>query len=490
MQIIIVVNNPADWPFELPNVMVVAARSYLTDPLYLDLKNTKVFNLCRSYRYQSTGYYVSLLAAARGHKPIPGISTIQDMKLQTIVRIVSDELDDLIQQNLSPIKSDKFVLSIYFGRNLAKKYDKLSSHLFNLFQAPLLRAHFSNNGQRWQLQSLGPIAAADIPEDHHYFIAAAAKDYFAGKRKAIPKKTVPRYDMAILHNDKEKAPPSDEKALGKFMKAAEQLGIGTELITREDYARLAEFDALFIRETTNVNHYTYRFARRASAEGLVVIDDPESILSCTNKVYLSELLNRYDVPTPRTMILHKDNIEKVMTVLGFPLILKQPDGSFSQGVVKVTDRQMMMVESERFLDKSDLVIAQEFMPTEFDWRIGIIDRKPLYACRYFMARKHWQIIKTDAKGGYSYGNNETVPVEIAPANVVRTALKAANLIGDGLYGVDIKESGNKCVVIEVNDNPNLDSGVEDLILKDELYLKIMQVFLNRIEARKEGRIKY
>jgi glutathione synthase/RimK-type ligase-like ATP-grasp enzyme len=490
MQIIIVVNNPADWPFELPNVMVVAARSYLTDPFYLDLKNTKVFNLCRSYRYQSTGYYVSLLAAARGHKPIPGISTIQDMKLQTIVRIVSDELDDLIQQNLSPIKSDKYVLSIYFGRNLAKKYDKLSSHLFNLFQAPLLRAYFSNNGQRWQLQSVGPVAAADIPEDHRDFIAAAAKDYFAGKRKAIPKKTAPRYDMAILHNDKEKAPPSDEKALGKFMKAAEQLGIGTELITREDYARLAEFDALFIRETTNVNHHTYRFARRASAEGLVVIDDPESILRCTNKVYLSELLNRHDVATPRTMILHKDNIEKVITELGFPLILKQPDGSFSQGVVKVTDRQMMMVESERFLDKSDLVIAQEFMPTEFDWRIGIIDRKPLYACRYFMARKHWQIIKTDAKGGYSYGNNETVPVEIAPANVVRTALKAANLIGDGLYGVDIKESGSKCVVIEVNDNPNLDAGVEDLILKDELYLKIMQVFLNRIEARKEGRIKY
>ncbi|MFU8860164.1 MAG: RimK family protein [Cyclonatronaceae bacterium] len=490
MQIIIVVNNPADWPFELPDVMVVAARNYLTDPYYLDLRNVKIFNLCRSYRYQSTGYYVSLLAAARGHKPIPGIATIQDMKLQTIIRIVSDELDDLIQQNLNPIKSDRYVLSIYFGRNLAKKYDKLSSHLFNLFQAPLLRAHFANNGQRWQLQSIGPVAAADIPEDHLDFIADAARDYFAGKRRAIPKKTIPRYDMAILHSEKEKAPPSDEKALNKFIRAADQLGIGTELITREDYARLAEFDGLFIRETTNVNHHTFRFARRASAEGLVVIDDPESILRCTNKVYLAELLNRHDVPTPKTVILHKDNIDNVIQQLGFPLILKQPDGSFSQGVVKISDPKMMFEESERFLDKSDLVIAQEFMPTEFDWRIGIIDRKPLYACRYYMARKHWQIIKTDARGGYSYGNNETVPIELAPSNVVKTALKAANLIGDGLYGVDIKESGNKCVVIEVNDNPNLDAGVEDLILKDDLYLRIMQVFLNRIEARKEGRVKY
>lgn len=490
MQIIIVVNNPADWPFELPDVMVVAARNYLTDPYYLDLRNVKIFNLCRSYRYQSTGYYVSLLAAARGHKPIPGIATIQDMKLQTIIRIVSDELDDLIQHNLSPIKSDRFVLSIYFGRNLAKKYDKLSSHLFNLFQAPLLRAHFSNNGQRWQLQNIGPVAAADIPEDHRDFIAGAAKDYFAGKRRARPKKAISRYDMAILHSEKEKAPPSDEKALNKFIRAADQLGIGTELITREDYARLAEFDALFIRETTNVNHHTYRFARRASAEGLVVIDDPESILRCTNKVYLAELLNRYDVAVPKTVILHKDNIEHVISQLGFPLILKQPDGSFSQGVVKISDRKMMLEESERFLDKSDLVIAQEFMPTEFDWRIGIIDRKPLYACRYYMASKHWQIIKTDARGGFSYGNNETVPIELAPSNVVKTALRAANLIGDSLYGVDIKESGNKCVVIEVNDNPNLDSGVEDLILKDDLYLKIMRVFLNRIEARKEGRVKY
>jgi glutathione synthase/RimK-type ligase-like ATP-grasp enzyme len=58
-----------------------------------------------------------------------------------------------------------------------------------------------------------------------------------------------------------------------------------ELIEKEDYGRLAEFDALFIRETTGVNHHTYRFARRAEAEGLVVVDDPQSILKCTNKVY-------------------------------------------------------------------------------------------------------------------------------------------------------------------------------------------------------------
>ncbi len=76
------------------------------------------------------------------------------------------------------------------------------------------------------------------------------------------------------------------------------------LITKDEYGRIAEFDALFIRETTAVNHHTYRFSRRALAEGLVVIDDPESIIRCTNKVYLAELFARNRIPHPRTVVVH------------------------------------------------------------------------------------------------------------------------------------------------------------------------------------------
>ena len=72
----------------------------------------------------------------------------------------------------------------------------------------------------------------------------------------------------------------------------------------------------------------------------------------------------------------------------------------------------------------------------------------------------------------------------APEEVVKIALKAANLIGDGLYGVDVKQVGNRCYVIEVNDNPNVDAGNEDGVLKDALYREIMGSFVRRIEARK------
>ena len=49
----------------------------------------------------------------------------------------------------------------------------------------------------------------------------------------------------------------------------------------------------------------------------------------------------------------------------------------------------------------------------------------------------------------------------APREVLRLALQAANPIGDGLYGVDIKTVNGRHVLIEVNDNPNIDRGVED-----------------------------
>ncbi len=484
MKHLVVVSNPKSWPIKIPGVEVVPARAYLTDEKYSSLRNVKIFNLCRSYQYQSIGYYVSLLAAARGHKPIPGVLAIQDMKSQVMIRIVSDELEYLIQSSLKPIKGDQFTLSIYFGKNLAKRYDRLCSRIFQHFQSPLLRAEFVRKDGDWLMKSINHIAGSDIPLDHHAFLIEAAQEYFRKRNPKTPQKES-RFDLAILVNPDEKMPPSDEKAIQRFMRAAEALDFYTELITRQDYARLGEFDGLFIRETTSVNHHTYRMARRAAAEGLVVIDDPESILKCTNKVYLSELLKKHKIPEPKTLIISPDKKDLVRTTLGFPCILKQPDSSFSVGVVKVDDHSAFDRAAEELFDKSDLLIAQEFIPTPYDWRVGILNQQPLYVCRYYMARKHWQIYEHSPEGRTYAGKADTLSVSEAPELVVETALKAANLIGDGLYGVDLKEIDGKVYVIEINDNPSIDFGFEDVVLKDELYLSIIKEILRRIERKKE-----
>jgi glutathione synthase/RimK-type ligase-like ATP-grasp enzyme len=428
-----------------------------------------------------------LLAAARGHKPIPSIATIQDMKSPTLVRIASETLQELVQRSLSEVRAESFELSIYFGKNLAKKHEKLAWELYKSFHAPLLRAKFVRREEQWSLSAVGPIALKDVPNSHQAALVEFAKEYF-NKRAPSSRAKAARFSLAILRNPQEEMPPSNEKALQKFIKAAQRASLEAELITVSDLRRLAEFDALFIRETTAVNHHTFRFAQKAKAHGLVVIDDPDSILKCTNKVYLAELLERFDLPAPATFLVHKGNAEEMLSQLPIPCVLKQPDSAFSHGVVRTDTREEARKAIEHLLRSSDLILAQEYLPTAFDWRVGVIDGTPLYACKYHMARSHWQIYKHQGPGKVLTGKHETFSVDMVEQKLLRVAVKAANLIGNGFYGIDIKEHHGKYRIIEVNDNPSIDAGVEDKVLKDRLYDAIMQVFLRRLTAKSEGRL--
>jgi len=489
MKILLVVQNVKKWPLTISGVEVVSARKYITEPVFSKLTGVRVFNLARVQRYQGLGYYVSLLAEARGHKPVPSITTLRDLQTPAMVRAASAEVQEQLDKELAQIKGDRFTLSIYFGRNTAKRYDRLCKGLFNMFHAPLLRAELARIRGSWQLQNINAISISEIPQSHHSFVRQMAEEYLSKAGYRSRRKQEYRYAMAILRKEHDPMSPSNERALSRFVKAGQKVGIDVDLIAKDDFGRLREFDALFIRETTTVNDHTFRFARLAEAEGLVVIDDPQSIIKCANKVYLAEMMAHQRVSTPHTMIVHKDNVDLIVHELGLPCVLKQPDSSFSAGVKKVATRQALETEAQAMLDKSELIIAQEFLPTEFDWRVGVLDGKALFVCRYYMAPNHWQIVRHKASGRREEGRADTLPVEAAPPEVIKLALRTAQSISNGLYGVDIKQVNNRFYVIEINDNPNIDAGIEDEILKEELYNTIMKTFLQRIEAKKLPALK-
>jgi glutathione synthase/RimK-type ligase-like ATP-grasp enzyme len=151
--------------------------------------------------------------------------------------------------------------------------------------------------------------------------------------------------------------------------------------------------------------------------------------------------------------------------------------------VKIRSKEELREQVDRLLEQSELILAQEYLPTEFDWRVAVLDQRPLFVCKYYMAPGHWQVIKHEHQG-LSEGKTEAFSVGEVPDDVVNIALQAANLIGDGFYGVDLKQVGSQCYVIEINDNPNVDAGNEDGVLGDALYREVMGVFHKRIEALK------
>src|SRR5690606_20446608 len=236
----------------------------------------------------------------------------QDLRSRPVARVLSEDLEDMIQKSLRHEPGPQFALDVLFGRTSEPRFDNLAWNLYSLFEAPLLRVEFLLKAGEWQLRRIKALGASELSPVQHDFVLQAASEYFSVKRRRARKKPQSRYDLAILHDPKEAMPPSNKRALARFESAAEALDMGVERITKEDAGRLAEFDALFIRETTAVNHHTFRMARRAQAEGLVVIDDPDSILKCTNKVYLAELLARHKVPSPKTMIVHAGTVDDIV----------------------------------------------------------------------------------------------------------------------------------------------------------------------------------
>lgn len=496
-RLLIVVDRAKDWAPFYPSEDVLTFDQYLQFSAPAS-RRVRVINLCQSARYLSRGYYCSLLAEARGHNVVPSVTTLNDLSRKGLFSLELEDLDasviDWLEASGAAMKpgdddrdaTHQVRVRTYFGQTEHPELKPVARVLFDRFPCPVLEIVFRRR-KTWQIESMKPASPADLSDSEQDAFATALDRFSSIVWRKPRSRRQFRFDLAMLVNPDEQLPPSDKDALARFEKAGKKLGINVEQISRRDYMRLPEYDGLFIRETTAIDHHTYRFARKAEAEGMVVIDDPVSILRCTNKVYLADLLKNNKIPTPKTLILskdQKDSVEQVIEQLGFPAVVKIPDGAFSRGVIRAEDEKGLRQALKTLFKQSALVLAQEYFYTDYDWRIGVLGGRAIFACKYYMVKDHWQIYQHGDNQQVDSGGFETLPTYEVPKNVIQAALNATRLIGNGLYGVDIKQAGNRVAVIEVNDNPNVDEGVEDRFLGGELYTLIMQEFLSRMEEKR------
>ena len=478
----LIITDSEDSFLQQENLEVLSFEKYLKDYPKLHEPKTRIINLCDTEYYLSKGYYCSLLAEARKHTVLPSVKVINEL------RVFNHEEGPLInvQKDLDKVLIDNGELEIfcYFGWVENPQLQKLGRKIFNQYPAPILQIALSKKDSVFSLQ-IKRYAYASLTAEQSEVFRSRLQEFVKTVWRSSAKRKQGRWDMAILINPLEKVPPSNKEAITRFIKAAAKHGITAETITAEQFQNIGQYDALFIRETTAIDHHTYRLASRAENMGLVVIDDPTSILRCCNKVYLHDAFSYQKVPSLLTQVVNKENkkmLEEIEQNFSYPMVLKMPEGSFSKGVYKVNDRDELKQHLNELFKESALVLVQEYLYTEFDWRIGVLNGRAIYACRYLMARNHWQIYNHDVKKYFS-GGFETVPTFEVPKVVLDAAVKAANLIGDGLYGVDIKQLEKQAYVIEVNDNPSIDHGIEDNYLGDELYMLVMSEFQQRLEQR-------
>jgi glutathione synthase/RimK-type ligase-like ATP-grasp enzyme len=514
---------------ELGDVRVVTADDYLGGEADTVDEGLTVVNLCRSYQYLSRGYYVSLIGEARHHRMIPSIETIQAISdpfvyfrtlqeagLETIeYRIARGGhrlLPRLIVPEPSPgphrepqaeplmaaptgdappryerVRRTYREITSVLGRTTETAFRRITSAVFRVYPVPILRIrlYWDPEEEDWQIGQIYPVAVDSLGADEIALLATEIGKDRLRRRSADAAEARP-FRIACLFDQHDPYAPSDEATLERFARAAERHHALFEVIGREDLTTLAEYDALFIRTVTAIDHYAFTFSRTAESLDIPVIDDPGSIMRCSNKVYLHELFQTHGLPTPDTAIISRKTPVPEVAALGLPVILKLPDGTFSDAVKKAGTLEELERISREMFRRSPLLIAQEFTPTAFDWRIGVLDGAPLFAAKYHMVKDHWQIVGRWKTGRARYGKVEAVPLSSIPPAVVTLALEAATLIGDGLYGVDLKETASGTVVIEVNDNPNIMEGDEDAIERDRVYDAIVATLLRRIRVPHDG----
>ena len=481
---VILVDQPKDFPNADTPHKVIATSDYLARPRLFDAGRPKLVNLSRSYNYQSKGYYASLLAEARGHRIVPTVETMLELREAKLYEHALPELED--ELNKCARKADfqpdgEFKFLVCFGIARDERFDTFGRLLFDWFRCPALEITIEP-GHWLRIERIRPRTINRLANGENAFFHEALHQHTKREWRDPKARSVAKYDLAVLHDPNEKIPPSSVASIKHFARIAEKHSVDVEPITRRQLAELAEFDGLFIRETTSIDNHTYRFARRAWQEGMPVIDDPISMIRCTNKVFLMELLGSNQVPTPPTVMLPEGaDLTKTIDELGLPLVVKIPDGSFSRGVHKVTTADEFRRVADELFEETDLILAQKFLPTEFDWRVGILAGEPLFVCQYRMARGHWQIVKHRPDGSSSEGGFRAFDLEDAPREVIDIAVRAAKPIGEGFYGVDLKQTDSGIVVMEVNDNPNLEHGIEDTVGKDEIWIRLLKWFTDRFE---------
>lgn len=508
MRVLVVVSDLEDLPADAgPRV---SAEAFLAGQVEAPEPDT-VVNLCRSWRYLSDGYYVSLLAEARGQGVFPSPSTIVGIRNPRLVLRALDEAGvatvepqgalpaaiapDLAGEGETVLVRDQSEgRPIYrpatelesaevvacFGRCANPSFRRLAGAVYRVWPAPLLELSLLRVEGRWRVLHVRPLGLAELDQEQRLELVRQLRE--RPPRPVAPRKR-PRASLAVLFDEADPCQPSSPETLERFERIAARQGLHVARIGLHEVGRLGEFDALLVRTLTGPDLPSFGFALQAEALGMPTLDDTASILRCCNKVYLHELLERGGVATPATRVFGRAASWGELTrELGEPLIVKVPDGSFSSGVFKLKSAEEFEARVGALLERSPLLLAQRFVPTAFDWRVAVLGGELLFACRYYMARGHWQIASA-TRGGTRYGRVEAVPLGSAPPAVLSAARQAAALVGEGFYGVDLKElEPGEVVVMEVNDNPNLDLGYEDAAEGDRVYEALAQHFLTRIQS--------
>ncbi len=224
--------------------------------------------------------------------------------------------------------------------------------------------------------------------------------------------------------------------------------------------RLEGFDAIVPRIGASVTDYGTAVVRQFEMMGVYSVNESVAIARSRDKLRSLQLLSRKGIGLPATGYAHSpdDTDDLIQLVGGAPLVIKLNEGTQGVGVVlaETSKAAGSVIEAFRGLDAHFLV--QEYIKEAegADIRCLVVGDRVVAA------------MKRQAREGEFRSNlhrgAKAVPIKITPEER-STAVRAANILGLNVAGVDLLRSRHGALVIEVNSSPGLE-GIEGTTGKD------------------------
>ena len=211
---VILVDHARDFPNAETPHKVITTSDYLARPkLFAGGGRAKIINLSRSYNYQSKGYYASLLAEARGHRIIPSVETMLELRERKLYEQSLPDLQEALTAPPIARAPTRRRLSIFCSASACRpdpRFEAFGRLLFDWYRCPAIEVTITP-GKRWKIDRLRARPLAKLgPEEAEFFRDALHRHTERDWRNPRAR-SVAKYSLAVLYDPQEAMPPSSER---------------------------------------------------------------------------------------------------------------------------------------------------------------------------------------------------------------------------------------------------------------------------------------
>ena len=218
--------------------------------------------------------------------------------------------------------------------------------------------------------------------------------------------------------------------------------------------RLSAYDAVIPRIGASVTYYGTAVVRQFQQMGVYCVNSADGISNSRDKLRSLQILSRHDIGIPPTeYVRRKEDVLPAISRAGdAPVIIKLLEGTQGVGVILADSINIAKAIIETLQSTRQNVLIQKFVAESKgkDVRAFVIGNRVIGAMRRVAQGQEFR--SNVHRGG------QAEAIELDPA-YTQTAVRAAQILGLNVAGVDMLEGHDGPQVMEVNSSPGLE-GIE------------------------------